>query len=121
MYTIYLLQNKLNKKCYVGKTNNHERRMNEHKSLKNTDMVISRAIKKYGWGNFTKRILEENVTVNRIESLEEMYQALWDTLKNGYNVFRGSRGTGMMSDETKRKLSESKKGKKASEEILVES
>ena len=58
MYIIYQLINKVNKKCYVGVTNNYEKRMREH-SYASNDFLISKAIRKYGWDNFTNTILFE--------------------------------------------------------------
>lgn len=50
MYTgyIYKITNKVNGKSYIGKTNNLNRRWNEHKSGKGGTAILSRAFTKYG-------------------------------------------------------------------------
>lgn len=62
---IYCYTNKINKNCYVGQTNNLERRKREHYSnsynLNNpsTDLLLHKAIRKYGIDNFEIVVLEE--------------------------------------------------------------
>lgn len=65
---IYLFRNKLNNKCYIGKTNNIKRRYSNHISGK-TDSYIHRAILKYGIENFEFLIIDtiEKPTKKRIK------------------------------------------------------
>jgi hypothetical protein len=59
---IYLITNLINDKVYVGQTLNYMKRMNDHKnSAKTPKYFFSYAIRKYGWENFTKEILIDDV------------------------------------------------------------
>lgn len=110
MHTIYLLTNNVNRKIYVGVTNNYKKRMIEHKASK-SNTLISRAIRKYGWDNFTPSVL--CITENREAEITfiEQYNS-FDT-SVGYNLTRGGEGTlGFNpSQETREKMRQAKLGK----------
>jgi group I intron endonuclease len=65
MYYIYIHQNKINKKIYVGYSANPKSRWQSTKShafnpkSKAYNYVISKAIRKYGWDNFDHKIIEQ--------------------------------------------------------------
>lgn len=52
---IYMIENKINGKKYIGKSVRIETRFLEHKRAK-TDMAISKAIREYGVDNFEFKI-----------------------------------------------------------------
>lgn len=126
---IYKLTNKNNGKYYFGKTVDYKRRMNNHKnSWKKSKFYLSNAIKKYGWDNFTKEIIVENILCKYITTkangrkvydetelnrLEEQHISLFqsDNKKYGYNLTKGGEGiSGLIhSDESKKKMSMSTK------------
>ena len=86
---IYLLTNPINGKVYVGQTLNYMKRMNDHKnSGKTPKYYFSYAIKKYGWENFTKEILIDNVPEEYLDNLEINYIAFYNSFKRekGYNL-----------------------------------
>jgi len=85
---VYRLTNTVNNKVYIGKTVNFKQRMCDHKgALHNPAAPISQAIQKYGWENFTKEIIIEDVPEEDLENLENSYIEVEDTLvPNGYNV-----------------------------------
>ena len=83
-------------KSYIGRTNSFVDRMREHKHEANKlrrDYPLYRAIRRYGWDNFTKEILVE-ATSEEIEALELHYIKKYDTVKNGYNATYNTEGGG---------------------------
>lgn len=82
-----------NGKRYVGKTNNFNRRLKEHK--RGNKLPVDKAIEKYGIDNIKIDILEEDLTDDEILEIETFYIDKYDTLiKNnkGYNLIRESFG-----------------------------
>ena len=73
-YYIYTLQNQANLKIYVGYTENPKTRWrcerNQANNIKSAEYnrPLHRAIRKYGWDNFKKQIIEE--FDDQIEALE---------------------------------------------------
>lgn len=116
---IYQVENAINGKSYVGKTiKTAERRFKEHTCGKRS--LISRAIKKYGIKNF------KVLTIDKAEFLEELNEKekYWIKEKgskfpNGYNLALGGEGGDLSefidykphTEETKKKISRSTKGK----------
>ena len=92
---IYLITNPINGKVYVGKTVQYKRRMKKHEySGKNPKYYFSNAIRKYGWENFTKEILIDEVPVEDLDNLEINYIAFYDSFnrEKGYNCTKGGGG-----------------------------
>lgn len=99
MVGIYKFTNKINGKSYIGQSIDIERRYKQHKASaldeKNSNYNCSfyKAIRKYGWDNFTHEILEEvdKDEFNRVllNTLEVEYIALFNSYKNGYNMTPG--------------------------------
>lgn len=117
MYYIYLLQNKINNKIYVGFTKNLKRRMYEHfwhaKKLthSNKKWYIHNSINKYGKDNFS--ITEWEIFDNIEDALEAeqfwiSFFRSWDR-NFGYNLTRGGEGTPgvKLSKKHKEKISKS--------------
>lgn len=82
MFYIYLLENKINHKKYIGQTcrNPQERWKNGHGY--NRQGVIGQAIQKYGWDNFDRIILEQ---VQTQEETNERFETAVEAGKR-YNV-----------------------------------
>ena len=108
MWKIYKITNLLNEKSYIGQTSQKiENRWNEHKRGKTSteNSPLRRAIKKYGWDNFSKEVIDT------AESLEEALQKeiYWiDYYKtcipiygadSGYNLTRGGEGVLRITSE----------------------
>jgi group I intron endonuclease len=92
---IYLITNPFNGKVYVGKTIHYKKRMSRHKySGKNPKHYFSNAIRKYGWENFTKEILIDEVPEEDLDNLEINYIAFYDSSnrEKGYNGTKGGEG-----------------------------
>lgn len=76
-----------------------------------TQQYFYRAIKKYDWDNFKHIVLFSNLTKEEACLLEQCYIALYNTTnpKYGYNSTSGGEH-GLHSKETKKKMSQLKKG-----------
>lgn len=114
-YRIYKITNKINGKCYIGWTSwPIIKRFTAHKvlsKLKPRDCPkFYNAIRKYGIDNFSHEEIFSCSCKPLSCYLEIHYIKLYDSIKNGYNIEPG--GTGhSMSEETKKKLSDFRKGK----------
>lgn len=126
MFCVYLITNEINGKVYVGYTNDFNRRMGQHK--RETRWLINKAIKKYGWDNFTKEILIDNIgTEKRAGDFEKnIIKTLSSNDKNyGYNLTAGGDGGSPMlgrihSNYTKNRMSVSAKNRPAMSEDTKE-
>lgn len=97
-------------KSYIGQTNNIKRRTSEHKSPTNGCIHFRNAIQKYGWNNFIREILAENLTLYDSNILEEQFIEEHNTLfPFGYNLRSGGQNQ-FQTEETKQKISNTKKG-----------
>lgn len=107
---IYLITNIIDGKQYVGQTTESlNRRWKRHcvkANSRNNNMVVSRAIKKYGRENFTITQID---SANSLEELNAKEQYHINRLKcctpDGYNVEAGGSGPGKMSEELRLKHS----------------
>lgn len=102
-------------KYYVGQTIDPKRRFKTHIDdaiNKKDNIYFHRALRKYGLENFVYCILEENVLRENLNMKEMDWIEEFDSFYNGYNMSAGG-GQTIFSDEVKRKLSESLKGKPA--------
>ena len=118
MKYIYIITNKINKKSYIGVTNNFERRIKQHFTQK-TNKSLNEDIALYGKKNFECGILEK-IKDSEASEKEKYWINKYQTFKEdvGYNKTIGGFGGNtyeFLDSETmngiKKKLSESKKGK----------
>lgn len=107
-----------NGKMYIGITcQTKERRWRSdgygYKPKKGHISHFYNAILKYGWDNFKHEILYENLTKEEAESLEKDLIEKYDLTnpKYGYNSREGGGSNGFLTEETKQKISKSRKGK----------
>jgi group I intron endonuclease len=91
--------------------------LNKDKKGNYRQPLMARAVLKYGWDNIQHEILFENLTKDEAENQEKWLIAQYqsDNPKYGYNIRPGG-STSVPSEETRKKISESNKGKKHSEE-----
>ena len=128
IYRHWIINDKGQEKSYIGQVYNRtpEQRWKKdgegYKPQKNNEPTkFYNAIKKYGWNNFIHEILlvieckTEEELVFWLDEWEKYYIWLYDSFYNGYNSTTGG-SNGIRSEETKRKMSEAKKGKPKSEE-----
>lgn len=107
MAWIYILENKINGKCYVGQTCvGFYKRKYAHKISK---YPIGHAIRYHGWDSFNIYSFECDE-----EDLDYFERGFIKQMKsfapNGYNLESGGNKNKHLSEETKRKVSESKSG-----------
>ena len=111
---VYMITNTVNQKSYIG-ISIHEpekRRIKDHLSG-HGNRIIGRAVKKYGKDIFTYEVLEANVFDEFLPDLEIAYIAKINTVApHGYNLTSGGEKSKDVSPETRRKMSEAKKGRK---------
>lgn len=103
---IYGLKNKTNGKWYVGQSiNSIESRWAEYRVLHCTGQVkLYKALRKHGYENFEKIILEECPAEQSIlDSREDYWIRFYDSVENGYNCRYGG-ANGKLSEETKQKI-----------------
>lgn len=87
----------IDKKIYIGKTNDFERRKHEHVTSK-TSHLFSRALAKYGQSNFKWEIIESNIATLKLSNEREKYWINYfnayfrNNNSNGYNMTKGGDG-----------------------------
>lgn len=110
---IYITTNLINGKKYIGRDSK-----NDPKYLGSGHGLL-RAIKKYGKQNFKKEILEECADFDELQEREEYWLNYYDAGRNDefYNMHNHSSGGSLginISDETRKKLRDFNLGKKLS-------
>lgn len=109
---VYLLKNKINNKCYIGKTTKElDVRINGHiYTSRQGTSHLSKAIRKYGFESFEISVLEDSICTEELLNHQEIYWiCLYDSFNTGYNMTRGGEGHSgkEVSVETRSKISES--------------
>lgn len=122
MIGIYKITSPTNK-IYIGQSINIEKRFSDYKKLKNckSQTILYRSFLKYGIEKHKLEIICE-CEIYELNEKERFYQDLYSAIsKNGMNcrlTFSSDR-SGKLSEATKKKLSDSKKGKKMSEDFKI--
>lgn len=108
---IYLIENLVNGKCYVGKSLQPQRRWQAHKLDAKTHhkSTISSAIKKYGEHSFRFSVLEALPSEKESYVRESWWISFLGSDRGGYNLDSGGLGGRVRSPQTRVKLSESTK------------
>jgi len=112
MVGIYKIENLINNKIYVGKSEvSVENRLNEHKKGYKSNQHLQRAIKRYGIDNFTFEILEECSKEDCCEKERQWINKLNCMFPNGYNYTSGGENASgfTYSEVSKIKMSKSAK------------
>lgn len=121
MHVIYKIQNKVNKKMYIGQTNNPDRRKKRHfselNSLSHKNTHLQNSWNKYGSHNFIFEIIDKADSLDEILEKENFWINYYKTInrKFGYNLTDGGK-TPVFCEETIKKLSNFQKGRKKTEE-----
>ena len=88
---VYLATSKTTGKSYVGKTVDFIKRKIQHKSAafnlncKAYNSHFYCALRKYGWEDFSWKILQDQIPEQYLVELEKFYIFLFRTYENGYN------------------------------------
>ena len=82
---IYKITNKINNKIYIGQTTRDiKRRYIAHKNSPNfkhtRQFPLARAIKKYGWDNFTKEVIDTATSLEELNQKELFYIKYFNSL-----------------------------------------
>ncbi len=124
---VYMITNKINNKRYIGQTIGTETdRFKKHINVafgtendNNKKYLIHTAIFKYGKENFKIKILAKCNSMEEMNHREEYYIRLLRTLSPiGYNLRPGGNNS-RPSEQSKKKMSDSHKGKKQSKESNI--
>lgn len=116
MGCIYKYTNSITQESYIGfTTRDADLRRKEHING-GGNQPLKDDIAKYGEDAFTFEILEDGVIPAFLHEREKYWIAKFDTFHNGYNLTTGGGSSTEVSEETRRKVSRSKKGKTFSQE-----
>jgi len=112
---IYKATSKTSGKSYIGQTRQalKNRQQGHFDDCNRRNNAFGSAIKKYGKNDFIWSVLEKCNSSEELNKKEIKYIKEYNTLApNGYNLTTGGEGGFLRTEETKRKISISKKGKK---------
>lgn len=114
---IYGLQNRINKKWYVGQSLDIRKRWGKYRGMQcQAQPKLYNALVKYGVSNFDFQVLEEcGSDKTTLDQREDHWIEVYDSINNGYNL-KGGGANGKHSNETKQKMSITKLGKTFSDE-----
>lgn len=110
-----------NGKTYVGITKQEPmRRWKYGAGYKKNQPFVYNAIQKYGWQNIYHQVLYDGLSKDEAEKMEiELISILKSNNRNyGYNLANGGNCRGTLSEESRKKLSKSRKGIVFSEEHI---
>ena len=106
MIGIYKITKKENGKCYIGQSNNIERRFREHLTKGDKSRIaVDKAIQKYGPAAFTFEILEE-CSIEQLNERESYWIKYYDAKNKGYNMSDGGSQQSIGSNNGRSKLTE---------------
>ena len=89
-WTVYKHTNKINGKSYIGQTNQKPKERWDNGEGYKTQTKFYRAIKRYGWNNFSHEILAKGIeTVELANEIEMYYIQFYNSVKHGYNTTLG--------------------------------
>jgi hypothetical protein len=103
-------------KIYIGQSINIEKRFNQYKNMnkKGIGIYLYNSIKKHGWENHKKEIIEE-CSIEQLDEREIYYINCYNTINEGLNLKEGG-GFGCHNDETKNLIRLKAIGRKLSKE-----
>jgi group I intron endonuclease len=114
---VYIIENIKTKQCYIGSSINIKKRCNAHRCLLNNEKhpnsKMQRSYKKYGSQHFCFRIIELTSHENIIDS-ERLWINKMNPEFNLREVVESNKGI-KLSDETRKRMSISRKGKPLSD------
>ena len=123
---VYLIQNKINRKVYIGQTTKSLHHRREHiasAKSRRSKRYLQNAIVKHGAENFEVQHLANASTKDELDNLEKVFIVLFRSKdkKYGYNLTGG--GDGVLgfqpSNETRKKMSLARKAYRQSPETIA--
>jgi group I intron endonuclease len=119
MYHIYKITNQINGKNYIGFTKKKRPadRWSEHKStVKNQNILkqnLHKAMRKHGTENFVFEVIYSHEDKDHVlKEMEDKFITEYNSMgPHGYNMTRGGGGQVSPSAKTRKKMSESMKGR----------
>jgi len=114
---IYKISNNFDEKLYIGQTRDLDKRWKQHCTPGSSCLKLRNSIQAHGKENFMIEILwDGECTQEELDEKEIFFIKFLNTLSpSGYNLQEGG-GGGKPSEETRKKISETRKGTKVSEE-----
>ena len=115
---IYMIRCKPNGKVYVGQSTNIEKRWKNHKWNLNGNYHHCKELQKdwniYGEDNFEFKVVQKCKEEN-LDELEIIHIEQFEAFEKGYNYTKGGSGSlgKVFSEETRKKMSESLKGRES--------
>ena len=109
---IYLIENTVTGKQYIGKTENTiTYRFSQHRrdAKRGCEYHLHRSMRKHGDENFIIKIIYIGPT-EKLSDLEIFYIDKFNTFKNGYNMTIGGEGLSSPSKKTREKMRMAKRG-----------
>jgi len=114
-YLIYKTTNTVNGKEYIG----IHQTENVDDGYLGSGLALLKAVKKYGKQNFKRVILEFCSSYDELIEREKFYvNEEWVSDRNNYNLKTGGQSSGLLSEESKLKISETLKQKYLSGELI---
>ena len=124
MFKVYLHENKINHKKYVGITSQslNNRWKNGYGYNIKHNSKFAYAIQKYGWDNFEHFLLCDDLTMQEAKELEIFFIKKFNSYNKGYNATLGGDFVGLgnhnklgkkLTLEQRKRISESHKGKES--------
>ncbi len=103
-WCIYRITNTINNKTYIGQ---HKYHKTSNDAYMGSGTILRLAYKKHGIENFHKDILVDEITNQDLaDDLEIAFIAEYQP---EYNIMKGGQGRRILTEDTKRKMSEAKK------------
>lgn len=120
MGCVYLARNRINEKCYIGKTIKKfetRKRWHERSSIREDGWYFHRSLKRYGLDSFEWEILFESASNEELCAAEIRLISKLNTRRpNGYNLTSGGDGVRDLDSDTINRMALFHTGRKRSDE-----
>lgn len=120
-YKVYMYTNLINNKKYIGQTcqklsaRSGKDGWHYHRQTK-----FYNDIKLYGWNNFKREVIKDNLTKEEAKILEEKMIIKYNSITFGYNISQGVGCKGYhQTEDAKQKISKAQTGRKHTEEQKI--
>ena len=121
---VYMATSKTSGKSYIGKTVDFDKRIKKYlrsafnSKTRDYKNHFHNAIRKYGFEDFTWKVLADNIPVERLDLEEILAIYVYNTFYEGYNSTMGGEGSNGFkhTEEAKRKVSLANSGRNHTKE-----